>query len=60
MRERVLKFARGDARVVAGAEVGSLALGEGDRWSDLDLTFAITDGIDVTEILDDWTSDLVS
>jgi hypothetical protein len=60
LREYVIKLARSDARVVAGAEVGSLALGEGDRWSDLDLTFAVTDGIPLTEILDDWTSDLVS
>jgi len=28
-----------------GAVVGSLALEEGDRWSDLDLTFAVADGV---------------
>jgi hypothetical protein len=60
VREHVLELARGDARVEAGAEVGSLALGGGDRWSDLDLTFGIRDGLAVTEILDDWTSDLAS
>lgn len=60
VREHVLELARGDTRVVAGAEVGSLALGGGDRWSDLDLAFGITDGVAVTEILHDWTSDLVS
>ncbi|MDQ3662333.1 MAG: nucleotidyltransferase domain-containing protein [Actinomycetota bacterium] len=60
VRDHMLELARGDARVVAGAEVGSLALGGGDRWSDLDLTFGITDGVAVTEILDDWTRDLVS
>lgn len=60
VREHVLELARGDARVVAGAEVGSLALGEGDRWPDLDLTFGITDGIAVTAVLDDWSSDLAS
>ncbi|MEA2506369.1 MAG: hypothetical protein QOH48_987 [Actinomycetota bacterium] len=60
LRQHVLERARGDARVVAGAEVGSLSLGGGDRWSDLDLTFGIRDGIDVTEILDEWTSDLSS
>jgi hypothetical protein len=53
MREHMLELARGDARVVAEAEVGSLALGGGDRWSDLDLTFGITDVVEVTEILDD-------
>jgi hypothetical protein len=60
VRQRVLELARDDPRVVAGAEVGSLALGGGDRWSDLDLTFAIRDGVDLTEVLNDWTNDLAS
>jgi hypothetical protein len=34
VRARVLALASSDPRVVSGAEVGSLALGEGDRWSD--------------------------
>lgn len=54
----MLGLARDDTRVVAGAEVGSLSLGGGDRWSDLDLTFGIRDGVALTEILDDWTSHL--
>jgi hypothetical protein len=41
--------------VIAGAAVGSLAIGTGDRFSDLDLTFAIADGAPVAEVLDDWT-----
>jgi len=53
-------LARGDPRVVAGAEVGSLALGRGDRWSDLDITFGITDGVAVTAILHHWSRDLVA
>lgn len=60
VRAHVLELARRDARVVAGAEVGSLALGEGDRWSDLDLTFGVADGVAVTDVLDDWTGDLGS
>jgi predicted nucleotidyltransferase len=55
LRERVLALAEEDRRVVAGAAVGSLATGRGDRFSDLDLTFAIADGVPVTEVLDDWT-----
>ena len=31
VREHILDKATGDARVVAGAEVGWLALGDGDR-----------------------------
>lgn len=55
MRERVLELAHADERVVAGAEVGSLAVGEGDRWSDLDLTFAVVEGVHVDDVLEDWT-----
>jgi hypothetical protein len=54
----VLELARADDRVVAGAVVGALALGEGDRWSDLDLTFAVADGIPVDAVLADWTRDI--
>jgi hypothetical protein len=53
IRDRVLQLAESDARVVAGAVVGSLALGEGDRWSDLDLTFAVADGVSLQEVLED-------
>ena len=59
IRDRVLQLAATDARVVAGAVVGSLALGEGDRWSDLDLTFAVADDLSVLDVLEDWTRELV-
>ena len=58
LRERVLAIARGDRRVAAGAAVGSLALGGGDRYSDLDLTFAVADGVPIAEVLEDWTRTL--
>ncbi len=45
-------------RVVAGAAVGSLALNQGDRWSDLDLTFAVADDIPVAKVLEAWTRDI--
>lgn len=53
--ERVLALAEDDPRVVAGAVVGSLALADGDPWSDLDLTFAVSDSVAVDEVLADWT-----
>jgi len=59
LRERVLRLAEEDDRVVAGAAVGSLAVDDGDRFSDLDLTFGIADDVPVTEVLGDWTTTLV-
>lgn len=58
LRARVLRLADEDERVVAGAVVGSLAFSEGDRWSDLDLTFAVVEGLPITEVLEDWTRTL--
>src|SRR2546423_9308460 len=59
LRERVLELAKGDERVVAGAAVGSLAVdGGGDRFSDVDLTFAVSDHVQVADVLDDWTRTL--
>ncbi len=59
LRKRVLQLAEADERVVAGAAVGSLAVdGGGDRFSDLDLTFAVKDNVRPTEVLEDWTRTL--
>jgi len=60
LRDRVLRLAEEDERVVAGAAIGSLALGAGDRFSDLDLTFGVVDGVSVAEVLDDWTRTLAA
>jgi hypothetical protein len=59
IHDHVLQMAESDTRVVAGAVVGSLALAKGDRWSDLDLTFAVADHISIFDVLEDWTRDLV-
>jgi hypothetical protein len=59
LREHLLQLAQDDERVVAGAAVGSLALNGGDRFSDLDLTFAIADGVPISKVLDDWTRALI-
>jgi hypothetical protein len=58
LRDRLLQLAREDERVVAGAVVGSLALGGGDRFSDLDLTFGVADLVPVADLLTDWTRTL--
>jgi hypothetical protein len=54
----LVEKARGDERVVAAAAVGSSAVG-GDRWSDLDLTFGVRDGVAVQGVLADWTRTMV-
>jgi hypothetical protein len=58
LRARMLRLAEEDERVVAGAAVGSLAVGTGDQFSDLDLTFGIAEGVPVANVLDDWTRTL--
>jgi hypothetical protein len=59
LRDRLLRLAEEDERVVAGAAVGSLAVDGGDRFSDLDLTFGIADHVPVADVLADWTRTLV-
>src|SRR4029453_15930077 len=58
LRARMLQLADEDERVVAGAAVGSLAVGTGDRFSDLDLTFGIADGVPIAQVLEEWTRTL--
>jgi hypothetical protein len=58
VRAILIEKARADPRIAAGAEIGALAKGTADRWSDLDLTFGLADGVAVDEALDGWTADL--
>jgi predicted nucleotidyltransferase len=59
VRERLLSMARTDARVVAAAAVGSLAVDEGDDWSDLDLMFAVSDN-DLSDVVESWTQIVIA
>ncbi len=59
LRHRLLEMASSDPRVVAGALLGSLAHDQGDRWSDLDIMFAVPDDAPLSEVLEAWTRDLV-
>ncbi len=56
VRGRLLELARGDERIVAAAVTGSSVVGREDRWSDVDLAFAIADGAVLDEMLADWTA----
>jgi hypothetical protein len=59
LRDRMLRLAEADERVVAGAVVGSLAVDTADRFSDVDLTFGISDAARVADVLEDWTRALI-
>jgi hypothetical protein len=59
IHDYILNLAHSDPRVVAGAVVGSLALSEGDHWSDLDLTFGVVDGVSINDVLEDWTTKII-
>jgi hypothetical protein len=50
-----MEMARDDKRLAAGALVGSTASG-GDRWSDIDITFSVVEGVPVTSVITDWTN----
>jgi predicted nucleotidyltransferase len=56
LREELLAAARADPRISGAALTGSAALGAGDRWSDLDLAFGISDPAGVSDALGEWTS----
>ena len=56
VRHHILELAKADHRVTGGAFTGSMALGSGDRWSDIDLVFGIKDSISLETVLQDWTS----
>jgi len=59
LRDRVLRLGQDDDRVIGGAAVGSLAVDEGDSFSDLDLTFGIAEPTSVAAVLADWTNTLI-
>ncbi len=57
--DRILEIANFEPQIVAGAIVGSLVRNEGDRWSDLDLSFAITPEHEMLDVLDRLTAPLM-
>jgi len=55
VKDRVLALARGDARITGGAVTGSASIGAEDRWSDIDLSFGVADGVEPADVLTEWT-----
>lgn len=56
LRAALIARARADARITGAAMTGSASVGRQDRWSDIDLAFAVADGIPLAEPLADWTA----
>jgi hypothetical protein len=54
LRDYLIEKAHCDPRIVAAAAVGGSAA-DGDRWSDLDLTFGVAADATMDEVLSDWT-----
>ena len=60
LRRHLIDAAREDPRVTSAALVGSAARQEEDEWSDIDLALQLSPGVEVSEVVDDWTLDLAS
>ncbi len=58
VRDALLERARGDDRVTGAALTGSAALGNEDRWSDVDVFLGIAESTDLDEVIADWTTAL--
>jgi nucleotidyltransferase-like protein len=56
VRDRLLERARADDRVTGAALTGSAALGNEDRWSDVDVFLGVAESADLDEVVADWTS----
>jgi hypothetical protein len=61
-RERIwtqlVEMAESDPQITGAAAVGSSASGR-DRWSDLDLTLALTEGSSIQAVMERWTERLL-
>ena len=56
VRDGLLERAREDDRVTGAALTGSAALGNEDRWSDVDVFLGIAESADLDDVVADWTS----
>ena len=58
LRSLLLARAANDARLSASAITGSAAAARLDRWSDIDLAFAVRANTDLSDALSDWTDSM--
>lgn len=55
LRARLLDRARADRSLMGAAITGSAALGDADRWSDIDLFFGVVEGLTSEDVLNEWS-----
>jgi predicted nucleotidyltransferase len=55
VQRRLVEIAESDPHIVAAALVGSLAAGQGDEWSDIDITFGVDESFAIADVIDDWS-----
>jgi len=60
LRDALVAAARADERLSGVAVFGSAALGQEDRWSDVDLAFGVTDSEQLSTALAGWTASMYS
>ena len=56
LRDHIVEHARADVRITGIALTGSASVGKEDEWSDIDLAFGVSSGIDISEPLNDFTN----
>ncbi|HJT88255.1 MAG TPA: hypothetical protein VJ732_10375 [Bryobacteraceae bacterium] len=56
VRSKILARAAADPRIQAAAITGSASAGTEDEWSDIDLAFAVADGVELMAAVSDWTA----
>ena len=55
VRATLLERARDDPRITGAALTGSAALGNEDRWSDVDVFLGVAESADLDDVVADWT-----
>ena len=60
LRAALVAAARADERITGAALTGSAAVGNEDRWSDIDLAFGFAAGTDLGAAIADWTAVMYS
>ncbi|HEX8099822.1 MAG TPA: nucleotidyltransferase domain-containing protein [Actinomycetota bacterium] len=58
IRAQLLDAARADQEIVGAAITGSGAIETEDDWSDIDLAFAVADGVRLPDVLARWTDEV--